>query len=491
MNKILTTTLTGMLFFLAIPETRALPVTHRPHADNLEQMASTVQGTPLQLTLGDAIYLGLRKNPSIRSAYIERTLQKYDMDVAEDMFNPKLLLHSAYRIDTNAYGEVHASNITPEASLLTPYGTRLSLSWMQQYQLKAENGRYRSDGLDFSVTQPLLKGAGKDVTTAPLQQARITEQINKLTLKSTVSQAISEISRTYLELLLAQENVRINENALVRSRELESITKTLIASGRMAANELLQTQMESSRQELTLLSSRNELEQTKHNLLQSIGLDINTPIYASESLKIKKFSIPYDKALQLAQQQQPDFLMTKLNTRVAELGLITAKDQNRWSLDLTLSTKQIKENTVHTSSATQWDNSVGVALEIPIGDRSLKQDIFRAQADIKIQNIAQKEAELNLAQQVRSVLNDLDTSWKEYEIAARTMELARQTLNAEHKKLEYGRSSNFQIINFENQLREVESIQQSSLIAYQNALTRFELILGMTLESWEIALNDV
>lgn len=487
MNKIFTMALTGGLFIFAMTDARALPITHKLH----EQMASAVQDTLLQLTLGDAIYLGLRKNPSIRSAYIQRTVQKYDMEVAEDMFNPKLALRSTYRIDTNANGEVHASNISPEASLLTPYGTRLNLSWARQYQFKTENGRYSSDGLDFSLTQPLLKGAGKDVTTAPLQQARISEQINKLTLKSTVSQAISDIATAYLELLLAQENVRINENALVRSQELESITKTLIASGRTAANELLQTQMESSRQELSLLSSKNSLEQTKHNLLRSIGLDINTPIYASESLEIKKFSIPYDQALQLAQQQQPDFLMTKLNAQVAELGLITAKDQSRWSLDLSLGTRQIKENTVHTSSPTQWDNSIGVALEIPIGDRSLKQDVFRAQADIKIQNIAQKEAELNLAQQVRSVLNDLDTSWKEYEIATRTMELTRQTLKAEHKKLEYGRSSNFQIINFENQLREVESTQQSSLVAYQNALTRFELTLGMTLESWEITLNDI
>lgn len=491
MNKILTTALTGGLFILAMTDAKALPVTHKPHADNLEQKSSAVQDTPLQLTLGDAVYLGLRKNPSIRSAYIQRTVQKFDMDIAEDMFIPKLALRSSYRINANNDGEVHSSDISPEASLLTPYGTRLNLSWMRQYQFKAENSRYLSDGLDFSLTQPLLKGAGKDVTTAPLQQARISEQINQLTLKSTVSQTISEIATSYRELLLAQENVRINENALARSRELESITKTLIASGRTAANELLQTQMESSRQELSLLSSRNALEQTKHNLLQSIGLDINTPIYASESLEIKKFSMPYDQALQLAQQQQPDFLITKLNARVAELGLITAKDQSRWSLDLTLGTRQIKENTFNTSSATRWDNSVGVAVEIPIGDRSLKRDVFSAQADIQIQDIAQKEAQLNLAQQVRSVLNDLETSWKEYEISKRTMELTQQTLNAERKKLEYGRSSNFQIINFENQLRDVESSQQSSLIAYQNALTRFELILGMTLESWEVVLNDV
>ncbi|MFI8033432.1 TolC family protein [Acinetobacter sp. ABJ_C3_5] len=199
----------------------------------------------------------------------------------------------------------------------------------------------------------------------------------------------------------------------------------------------------------------------------------------------------YDKALQLAQQQQANFLISILNTRLAELGLITAKDQNRWSLDLTFGTKQIRENTHHTNGSTQWDNTVGVMLEIPIGDRSLKREELRALADIKIQNIAREEAHRNLAQQVRSILNELDTRWREFEIAAHTVKLARQTLNAEHEKLKFGRSNNFQIINFENQLREMENMHQSSRIAYQNALTRFELILGMTLESWEITLNDI
>lgn len=490
MNKIIMTG-TAVLLFLIHTDSCALPVTHWPHSENLEQISFATQGPPLQLTLGDAIYLGLRKNPSIRSAYIERTVQKYDLEVAEDIFNPKLRLRCGYRIDSNTNGEIHHSDVTPEASLITPYGTRLNLSWVQQYQFKAENGRYRSDSLDFSVIQPLLKGAGKEVNMAPLQQARIAEQMNKLSLKNTVSQAISEIATAYRELLLAQENVRINENALARSRELESINKALIASGQMAANELLQTQTESSRQELSVLTSRHELEQTRQNLLQTIGLDINTQIHATESLEIKKINMPYDKALELAQQQQANFLITILNTRLAELGLITAKDQNRWSLDLTFGTKQIRENTHDTRSTIQWDKSVGMVLEIPIGDRSLKREQLRAQADIKIQNIALQEAHRNLAQQIRSVLNELDTRWKEYEIAAHTVKLAQQTLSAEHEKLKFGRSSNFQIISFENQLREMESMHESSRIAYQNALTRFELILGMTLESWEIALNDI
>ncbi|EKY2025268.1 TolC family protein, partial [Cronobacter sakazakii] len=44
----------------------------------------------IEMTLGDAIYLGLRNNRAIRSAYLNRISQKFDLTVSQDRFNPKL-----------------------------------------------------------------------------------------------------------------------------------------------------------------------------------------------------------------------------------------------------------------------------------------------------------------------------------------------------------------------------------------------------------------
>lgn len=46
----------------------------------------------IEMTLGDAIYLGLRNNRAIRSAYLNRISQKFDLTVSQDRFNPKLTL---------------------------------------------------------------------------------------------------------------------------------------------------------------------------------------------------------------------------------------------------------------------------------------------------------------------------------------------------------------------------------------------------------------
>src|SRR3546814_3971711 len=50
-------------------------------------------------------------------------------------------------------------------SLLGEFGTRLSLSWANQLTDSNNDGRTRSDGATFTLIQPLLRGAGVEVTT--------------------------------------------------------------------------------------------------------------------------------------------------------------------------------------------------------------------------------------------------------------------------------------------------------------------------------------
>lgn len=55
----------------------------------------------IDLTLSDAIYLGLRDNRSIRSIYLDRIAQKFDLRVAGDRFTPKLMLSAGYISERN------------------------------------------------------------------------------------------------------------------------------------------------------------------------------------------------------------------------------------------------------------------------------------------------------------------------------------------------------------------------------------------------------
>lgn len=137
-----------------------------------------------------------------------------------------------------------------------------------------------------------------------------------------------------------------------------------------------------------------------------------------------------------------------------------------------------------------WEGYAGIQVDIPIGDLSRRQAEVRARVNVENQDIRLAEARQSLERDVGDAVRDLGTRWRQYEIAQRARDLSRRKLDIEREKLQAGRSSNFQVLSFESDLRNAESTRLNALIAYLNAQARLDQTLGTTLESWDIDLND-
>ncbi len=339
----------------------------------------------------------------------------------------------------------------------------------------------------------MLRGAGWDVTTAPLRLARITEQSNRLNLKAGVAQTITAIITTYRELLRSQEQLTIAQEALKRANALLEVNRALISAGRMAEFEIVQTEADIASQELGVEEARNQVDVNRLSLLRLLALDMSSRIHASEALQAAKISIDQREALRLAQIQQPEYLATLLGSQQADLNLVIAKDQSRWDVSLVAGANQTRsryDNDTSNGSDRRWDSYAGVQVQIPIGDLSTRQAEVHARVNVENQEILLADARQVLERDVNNVVRDLGTRWRQYEIAQRASELSKRKLDIEREKLSAGRSSNFQVLSFEGDLRNAENARLNALIAYLNAQTQLDLTLGMTLESWDIALND-
>lgn len=444
-----------------------------------------------ELTLADAVYLGLRSNREIRSAYLQRVAQKFDLRVSEDTFKPKLTLSANYTSAKGSSDRKQTATMGPTTDWLSEYGTRTTLGWKQEQGTGLGSGRYRSDGLDLAIIQPLLRGAGREVTTAPVRLAQLNEQANRLNLKSSVSSTISEIISTYRQLLRSQEQLTIARQALERARQLLAVNNALIDAGRMAAFDAVQTEADIASQELQVEEAQNQLDTDRLSLLRLLALDLSTPIHASETLQVSRINIDKIDALRLARAQQPRYLATLLGSQQADLNLVVAKDQARWDVSLVAGANQVRDRFERTStSARSWERYAGVHLQIPVGDLASRQSRVNAQVGVETQALLLEDAHQALERDVNDVVRDLGTRWRQYEIAQRSHELATRKLAIEHEKLNVGRSSNFQVLSYESDLRNSENALLNARIAYLNAQTQLDQVLGMTLESWDIALND-
>lgn len=308
-----------------------------------------------------------------------------------------------------------------------------------------------------------------------------------------MAQTISQIIATYRELLRAQEQLSIVQDALKRSGTLLEVNKALISAGRMAEFEIVQTEADIATQQLGVEEAQNQLDTNRLSLLRLLALDLSTPIRATEALEARPMQIDKRQAFNLAQTQQPEYLAALLGSQQADLNLVIAKDSGRWQVDLVAGANQVRDaydNDTGRSNNRTWDSYAGVQVQIPIGDISTRQAEVRARVNVEDQEIRITDARQELERSVNDVVRDLGTRWRQYEISQRAVELSRRKIEIEREKLSAGRSTNFQVLSFETDLRNAENARLNALIAYLNAQTQLDLTLGMTLESWEIALND-
>ncbi|MBD2814418.1 TolC family protein [Xenorhabdus sp. Flor] len=445
---------------------------------NLSRQTS---GEVIGLSLSDAISLGLRNNYAIRSIYLDRIVQKFDLRVAEDRFTPKLQLSGRYIAGKNQDASFRKANLSPNATLLTPLGTRFTLSWTR------EINKLHNDGASITVIQPLLRGAGTDINNAPILLAKLREQTNRLNLKATISDSITQIILAYHALLRAQEQQALSVASLKRMQKLVGTNKELIDAGRMAQTDIIQTQADLAMQELSAKEAENNVHTAKLALLKLLALSLKTPIQATDTLEGTHISLNVEQSIKKAQAQQPGYLIQLLSAKAADIQLLQARDNQLWDLSLVGGTSQYRSSSSETRN---WENYVGIQLDIPIGDMTRKQAEVQARVDVQKQALHVEEAKINLEQRVINAIRDTESRWQEYQLAIKASSLSQKKLEIEQEKLQAGRSSNFQVLSFETDLRNAENARLNTLIQYLNAQAELDQILGTTLESWEIVLND-
>jgi outer membrane protein TolC len=445
-------------------------------------------GPLIELTLPEAVALGLRDNRTIRSATLQRIAQKFDLRVAEDRFTPKLTVSGSY-LAKRDQGEVGSTaDLTPTATMITPIGTQIALSWASTSDKTNGNGRSSTSGLNLTVIQPLLRNGGLDVNMAPVRIARLTEKVNHLALKSTVTQTISDIITAYRAFLLAQQQERISRSALERSRELLGVNRAMIESGRMAEVDIVQTESDVANQELSVEQAHNAVDAARLALLIKLALDPRTDIVPKEHLSVEKVLVKLDKALAVAFENQPDYLTQIIAVEQSKLSLGIAKNGRLWDV-----------SAVGGSAATARDpgqprvqrNSYGgVQLTVPLNDLAPEQAEVSASVAVKTAEIKLDDLHQQVESQTRDAVRNVETKWRLVEIARRAHDLAVRKLDIEKEKLTLGRSSNFQVLSYETDLRQSESAQVSAMIDYLNALTILDQQVGTTLDTWQISLDD-
>ena len=192
-----------------------------------------------------------------------------------------------------------------------------------------------------------------------------------------------------------------------------------------------------------------------------------------------------------------DYQNRKLAVQVAEMNLDTAKSNLKPSLTLTGSVTSSDNavsnwgSTYHKLSESQnvgWN--VGLALSIPLGERSDRITYRTRLNALQTAKINLTKFELDTMVSVRSAVNSVANSIRTVELSTRQAELSRLTYEAEKQKFDVGNSTIRTLNQAQNDLDNSRLTLVNNKITLRNNVNALRRIENTTLDRYNIKMPE-
>ena len=134
--------------------------------------------------------------------------------------------------------------------------------------------------------------------------------------------------------------------------------------------------------------------------------------------------------------------------------------------------------------------TVGVNVGLPLTNIGARAEAKRAELDVALARTNEEQTRQNIAVEVRKTARDIDTTAKEI-IASRTArEAAGQNLEAERRRYENGMTTNFQVLQIQQQLSDARANELQALVGYNKAVAAYHRAVGDLLDTRNITVDE-
>jgi len=493
-----------------------------PAADQALAVPASDAAMVQRLTVLDFARMLARSDELVRAQAIEETIAGQGVRGAQAIYEPFLttsLSREGRFLPTSAEEALargsSASSLTtpfPYTSRVTQFKTAVGVKASSgadielSYNLDAivnslqsiRGGDYISPeykgSLGFSLTQPLMRNFGRDVTESGIRIAEREEFIARETVRQVTAQRVSEGLQTYLFVQRALERVRWRQRALDMATQLETEISRQQHMGLKSFNELTEARVGLTLRQAQLTQAEQEFQE-QLNALQvylSAQPGVSDTRLASQWMPADDLVLPegpYADSLKMidaetAFAQRPETRVNRMRIEREDLRSQFAKNQTEPDLSfrlrygkesLTGSPLQVHEYLQ--KSVTPYNSwSIGLSLRIGLDGDAKKDSEYQAAM------LRKSQAEMALGAAQQRITNELlgvkAVLERSMQLAKRQSEIVQaqsQLLAAERRMMTEGQKSLLDVLRREMELalaREalsdaITQVNRSSYLASQ------------------------
>lgn len=493
------------------------------------------QRQPYELSLLEAVELGLRNNLQVQVARYSPRSNFEGINGARGQFDPTLTfrLPGGFSRGTSpSINQTQGGDIITSQNLNGGFTWSENLQWGTQYSLGWNNSRQSTNSnvstfnpslqtnLNGQISQPLLRGFG-DVNKIGIRIAMNSYDQSLEQFRGQVQNVIAQVVQAYWTLQAQSEGLGVREEALRLAEQQFERNKIQVEIGTLAPIETVQAETQVANNELSLIQAQNSLENAQDALKELINFDaiVDDPfaydLVATETPEETVPPIDVDAAIAAALDNDPTVANQRIGLRTAELRLEQARNNTLPNLSVNASFNlqgrsgdrlirggdfggQVIEviDGSYTNAVSQllsgdfntW--SIGASLTLPIYNRSAKASAAQAELGQRQQLTQFEQTRQQITYNVRQQVRNVENLVQQVRQATRSRELAERQLDAEERKFEVGTTTNFQVLNFQQQFSQAQLSEVQAIIQLQTAIVNLEFTKGTLLQYFGVQIGD-
>ena len=460
------------------------------------------------LTLDAAIRLALQNNPTLKVSAFSPEIARANVLAAYGAFDPEFTFRRTYR-----EGQTQVSTVplitsitqTDDYSLafggLAPWGLTYSLNATANNQRGTFN-RFTDNYVTFggiSVTQPLLRGFGLGANLAPLRIAKADRAIADWQHRQAVIDAVTDVVFAYNNLAQARENLRINLLSRDLAAKLLAQYEARNRIGAISDADVIQARASAAARGEAIIFSEQVARDRENDLRQLIGetaFFLHGPQLELEPLPpAVPMTVDAAADLKRAKELRPDYQAARLGVTRRRATSTLARNQLLPRVDFVGSYGYSGMDADFGASRAEVRNrdaraySAGVVIAVPLTFAEERGRARAARLALRQSEADLARLEIDIAVVVTAAAGQLETTRKRVESSRIAVDLARQSLDAEEKKIQAGTGRTLDVINAQTNLIQVERNYAAALADERRAQAAYDREIGATLLKRNIKLE--
>ena len=505
-------------------------------APKLESRAylETRDDTVERLALREAVGIALENNPGIAVERLGPEFARAGIDLADGVFDPTFqATANVARSVTPARSVLEGAEVLREKNYVFGASLQKLLRSGATFTIGADSTETETNSqfyglrpqylprLNLSISQPLLKNFGLDLTVLLVRSAEANSSVAYYQYVARAVSLVKQVVEAYWNVVRAREDLKALRDGLKLAETLVKENQARVRAGTLPPVAVKEAEAEAASREERVIRAENSLATASDDLRLLLqrnpeGAFVPRPIDPTDSPEVRDVEVDEREILVEAVERRPEVMQARY--QIENQRILARVNRNNLLPGLTLDARyglnglsgrgvpqeNFQGETVVSPFTGDYGKSLdrlasndynsylaGLTLTVPLSNTTAKAEYVQSQIDLRRSELSYRQLLANVTLEARRAIGDVRSNSKRITATRLARELAQENLEQQKKRYDVGLATTKDILDFQSRVTAARASETQALIDYNVSLAALRQAQGTLLVQFDVVVDTL